>query len=148
MYFLTRIWPIKQKKIGKKIKSIISTIIICAIHDLPLRGKTDKTAVFNDLLKFRQEADDLVLLHHLNDGTKNASYVSHRTQNEIIDICATSLRSTIIEDVKKNEMFSILADKTKNVAGVKQLSLVVRYFESSTKCIREDFLGWPYFRGA
>lgn len=49
----------------KKLKSIISTIIICAIHGLPLRGKTDKTAVFNDLLKFRQEADDLVLLHHL-----------------------------------------------------------------------------------
>jgi len=34
-----------------KLKPIISSLLFCAIHNLPIRGDTDNTAVFNDLIQ-------------------------------------------------------------------------------------------------
>lgn len=126
----------------KKIKPILSSILFCALHDLPLRGKTDEHAVFNDLLKFREESGDITLADHLKNAPKNATYISHRIQNELIEISATVLRHDLIEKVKSNEVFSILADETMDTSGTEQLSLGVRYFDKTENCIKEDFLGF------
>lgn len=127
----------------EKFKPIISSIILCAVHDLLLRGKTDEYAVFNELLKFREESGDLTLSEHLKKCTQNATYILHRTQNEIINICATVLRHEIIENIKYNEIFSILIDETMDFSGTEQLPLCgKRYFNKKDKCIMEDFLGF------
>lgn len=125
-----------------KLKPIVSSIIFCATHDLPLRGKQDTHAVFNDLLRFREESGDVTLADHLKHGPKNASYISHRVQNVLIETSANVLRNELIGKINSNEIFSILADETMDISGVEQLSLGVRYFDTSDKCIKEDFLGF------
>ncbi|XP_028145905.2 52 kDa repressor of the inhibitor of the protein kinase-like [Diabrotica virgifera virgifera] len=132
----------KQIKSNRaKLKSIVSSILFSALHDLPLRGHTNEDAVFDNLLHFRKEAGDSVLEDHLKNAPKNAMYISHRTQNEI-DLCATVLREELVTKINDNEIFSILADETMDITGTEQLSLGVRYFDKSENCIREDFLGF------
>lgn len=41
-------------------------------------------------------------------GIQNAKYTSHQIQNEV--------RSTIIKEVKDSQVFSLLADETKDIA--------------------------------
>jgi len=54
---------------------------------MPLRGKTDETAIFNSLLKCRVDAGDTILNDHLQNSAANTTYTSHRIQNELINIC-------------------------------------------------------------
>jgi len=64
-----------------KLKPIVTSLLFCALHNLPIRGDNDNTAVFNNLLEFRINAGDLVLKSHLEKSPKNALYISHRVQN-------------------------------------------------------------------
>lgn len=61
-----------------KLIPIIKTIVFCGIHNMPLRGKTDETAIFNSLLKFRVDAGDTILNDHLQNSAANSTYTSHR----------------------------------------------------------------------
>lgn len=125
-----------------KLKSIVSCVLFCALHDLPLRGKTNSNAIFDDLLQFRVHSGDETLQKHFETAPKNATYVSHRTQNDLIDACADVLRYDLIHTINNSESFSVLADETMDVAGTEQLSLAARYFDPATNVVREDFLGF------
>ncbi|XP_047103497.1 uncharacterized protein LOC124722368 [Schistocerca piceifrons] len=125
-----------------KLKSLVSCVLFCALHDLPLRGKTNSSAVFDDLLQFRVQSGDERLRKHFEGAPKNATYVSHRTQNDLIDVCAEVLRNDLINTINNSESFSVLADKTVDIAGTEQLSLSARYFDLATNVVREDFLGF------
>ncbi|XP_042913321.2 52 kDa repressor of the inhibitor of the protein kinase-like [Parasteatoda tepidariorum] len=129
-----------------KLRSIIPTILFIAEHELPFRGKNDEGSVFKDLLRFRVESGDEVLKAHLKSGARNALYISHQIQNELIQTCVDVLREEIIKDVKKASAFSVLADETADISGTEQLSIGVRYvhFDESNKktTIREEFLGF------
>lgn len=123
----------------KKLFPIISTIIFCGTHDLPLRGTMKGN--FEDLLDFRVESGDHLLAEHLTTSNKNAKYTSHQTQNELISICGALIRKDIIEEVNFSDGFSILADESADIAGIEQLSLGVRFVDK-THCVREEFLGF------
>lgn len=128
----------------KKLVPIISSILFLATHDLPLRGKTDESSVFVNLLKLRVEAGDSELEDHLKSAAGNAKYTSHRIQNEIISIARDEVRSLII-DRCKNCYFSILADETADISGVEQLSIGIRFIEEQPNkkyCVKEEFLGF------
>lgn len=55
---------------------------------------------FYDLLQFRIESGDETLRDHFKHCNKNAIYTSPRIQNEIIDICGTTLREMILKDAR------------------------------------------------
>lgn len=80
------------------------------------------------------------MAEHLNDSAKNATYLSSKTQNEIIQICGKIIQSKIVNNKNKCQCFSVLADETTDVAGIEQLSLSVRYFVTEKKQIMEEFL--------
>lgn len=82
-----------------KLRPIISSIIFCSTHDLALRGKQSDSGNFQDLLKFRVEADDSVLEEHFKTCTKKTKYISHRIQNEWLNICGLIIRKNIIEKI-------------------------------------------------
>ncbi|KAJ8320059.1 hypothetical protein KUTeg_001646 [Tegillarca granosa] len=63
--------------------SIIKTIILCGKQNIALRGKTDDSSNFRELLKFRAETDE-ALNYHLQNSPPNAKYISHQTQNDFI----------------------------------------------------------------
>ena len=129
-----------------KLRSITSTVLFSAQHDLPLRGKNDQGSVFTDMLHFRIESGDEVLKNHLECGPKNALYVSHQIQNELIQTCADILKEQIICDVKKASVFSVLADETADISGTEQLSIGVRFLRcdegTGQLTVCEEFLGY------
>lgn len=69
---------------------------------MSLKGKTDETAIFNSLLKYRVDAGDAILNDHLQNSSANATYISNRIQNEFINICNQVLLEHIIKDVKES----------------------------------------------
>jgi len=128
-----------------KLISIVKSIVFCGTNNIPLRGSTDETAIFNNLLKFRIDTGDNILNDHLLNSPSNATYISHRIQNEIIDICNEILREHIINDVKKIQFFSIIVDESSDISGTEQLSIGVRFVHKMPTdefCVREEFLGF------
>ena len=55
-------------------------------------------------------------------GPRNAKYTSHQIQNEILDTLAEMVRASIINEVKESEVFSLMADETKDLKKKEQIS--------------------------
>ncbi|XP_008184759.1 52 kDa repressor of the inhibitor of the protein kinase-like [Acyrthosiphon pisum] len=125
----------------KRLVPILSSIVFCATHDLTIRGKLSCSGNFHDLLKFCVESGDSVLSEHLSTCHSKSKYTSHRIQNEFILLCGNVLCDQIIREVNSSLSFSLLTDETFDIAGIEQLSIGVRYVDSS-KTIREEFLGF------
>jgi hypothetical protein len=75
----------KIKSYWKKLIPIIKTIDFCGTKNIPLRGNTDDTAIFNILLEFRIDVGDMTLNDLLLNSSANATYISHRVQWRIVD---------------------------------------------------------------
>ena len=137
----------------KKLVSIVDTIKLCGRQGIALRGHRDdskyhpevgsfsegRVGNFIELLNFRVRAGDKVLEEHLKNAPKNASYISKTTQNELIKSCGQIITDTIINEVKRNKCFSIIADEAADCSNKEQLSLVLRFVDG-TQNIREDFV--------
>ncbi|XP_046906195.1 zinc finger MYM-type protein 1-like [Hypomesus transpacificus] len=65
---------------------------------------------------------------------RNATYLGHNTQNEMIDCLAEMVRSSIITEVKQSEVFSIMVDETKDISKKEQMSFLVRYYYNGSIC--------------
>ena len=129
-------------------KSIVKTVIFCGQNNIPLRGKRDDNpddrnlqGNFQALLEFRIDSGDLKLNEHLENAPRNATYRSKTIQNEIIETVGNYISSKIIAEVKQSRMFSVMADEAADVSNKENLSLVLRYVDSS-KNIREEFVGF------
>ncbi|XP_025192119.1 zinc finger MYM-type protein 1-like [Melanaphis sacchari] len=112
-----------------KLKPIISTILFCGTHDLPLRGKKSDSGILKD---------------HFLTNVGNAKYSSHRTQNELITLCGKILKEEIVCEANAANAFSIISDESADISGVEQLTIVIRFLDkqSSPIKIREEFLGF------
>ena len=135
----------------QKLKPIIKTVIFCGKQNIPLRGHRDELKDLYDcekncgnflsLLQFRVDSGDTVLKEHLETSAGNAKYTSKTVQNELIDVIGHYIQDTIVDEVKKNQYFSILADEATDCSNKEQLPLVIRYVDSKND-IREVFVGF------
>ena len=64
---------------------------------------------------------------------KSTTYRSKTSQNAIIDICGAMISERIIEVVHSQKFFAILADEATDVSNAEQLSIVIRYVDSSSE---------------
>ena len=119
-------------------KSIVKTVIFCGQNNIPLRGKRDDNpddsnlqGNFQALLGFRIDSGAVKLKEHLENAPRNATYRSKTIQNEIIETVGNYLSSKIIAEVKQTRMFSTMADEAADVSNKENLSLVLRYVDSS-----------------
>jgi len=126
----------------RKLSSIIKTIVYCGTHDIALRGKQSDEGNFHDLLDFRMDAGDVVLIDHFNTCTSKTKYTSTRIQNELIKVCGTVIQNEIVEKINNSLAFSILADETADISGIEQMSIGIRYLDLITMDIKEEFLGF------
>jgi hypothetical protein len=76
---------------------------------------------------------------------RNATYISQKIQNEIVATCGDIIVEAITNRITQSGFFSVLVDKTTDVAGIAQLSLCIRYVDNVKKedyRVGEDFIGF------
>lgn len=88
----------------ERIKPIIETILLCGRQGLPTRGHQDSGRIvlgeeplendgnFRALLSYRTSDGDVMLTKHLTEASSNATYLSGKMLNEIIDLCGTLIQ--------------------------------------------------------
>ena len=64
---------------------------------------------------------------------KIAKYTSLDIQNEVIEVLSSLVRNKMVEDVRKAELFTIMADGTTDRNRNKIQGLVCRYLSSDKK---------------
>ncbi|XP_039206203.1 52 kDa repressor of the inhibitor of the protein kinase-like isoform X2 [Crotalus tigris] len=133
----------------KKLYSILSTIVFCGTHDIPLHGET-KTGNMQSLLAFRVEAGDVTLREHLENEAGNARDVSSQIENELIKLCVDAIREEIVSAANGSAGFSVLVGESAEISGEDHLSLGVRFVDVSgaKPQVREEFLGFAALKGA
>ena len=60
------------------------------------------------------------------DSPQNAKYTSKITQNELLHASAKVITEKITDEIRRAQFFSIIADETRDVSRVEQLSLCFR----------------------
>uniref|UniRef100_A0A3Q3KEU8 TTF-type domain-containing protein n=1 Tax=Monopterus albus TaxID=43700 RepID=A0A3Q3KEU8_MONAL len=124
------------KENRERMRSIIETILFCGRQEIALREPTENDGNFRALLRFRAQAGDTALMQHINQST----------QNEIIDIIGDIIVQKISKKVNTAQCFTVLADEMRDCSGKEQLSVCVRYVDSTQgegqHVIREDFISF------
>ena len=69
----------------------------------------------------------------LSDVPKNATFRSKTIQNQIIDVIGEYITDKIVDEVKKSKIFSVLCDEASDVSNKEQMSMVLRYLDSTKK---------------
>jgi len=84
---------------------------------------------FIDLLKFRVDSGDTILINHFKTASGKSKYVSDQIQNEIIQICGLVIRTDIVAQINNSVAFFLLADETADIAGKEQLSIINKIYQ-------------------
>ena len=81
-----------------------------------------------------------MLEQHLKTCSKNASYISKTSQNDLISCCGQFITELVVRKIKENQFFSILADEASDCSNQEQLSLVIRYVDIFVKLTIKQFV--------
>ena len=79
-----------------------------------------------------------MLENHLRTCSKNVSYISKASQNELIYRCSIYIKDILVKEIIENRFFSILTDKASDCSNPEKLPLVIRFVDGSGE-IREFF---------
>jgi hypothetical protein len=120
-------------------EAIIISLKMSAIQGIAFRGYLENEfsiyqGNFLELMKVL-----IILLKKMN-GPKNARYLHHSIQKELIHIMASMIINKISSELDKSMYFAIMIDETKDTTKSEQLSVVVRYYYN--KEIKKRFLGF------
>lgn len=121
-----------QRMINISIMHRLIDIALClAKNGKSLRGHNENIdsvskRLFLEMVDLLKKYDSL-LSEHLENGPKNASYISNRIQNDILLSIQNVIKRNISSKVN-NTVISIIADETSDCSHFEQLSVCVRYF--------------------
>lgn len=131
-----------MKENREYVKTIGETLLLTATQNIAQRAHDEKHGEnkgnFLSIIELVGKHDKLV--ERKMTGQRNATYLSHGTQNEVLDCLAEMVRKTIISEVAQSEAFSIMVDETKDVSKKEQMSFVIRYYYNGS--ILESFLAF------
>lgn len=123
------------------IKTIAEVLLLTATQNMPQRGheeSQDSKNKGNFLAILDEIAKHDSFIQQRLEASGNAKYTSHQIQNEMLQTLAEMVQKQIIAEVKESEVFSVMADETKDLKKKEQMSLVVRYYYNGA--IHESFL--------
>ena len=130
------------------LKSLFETIIFCGKNNIALRGTRDDdprnpslSGNFQALLEFRIDSGDQTLKHHLETAPRNATYVSKTIQNEMITSVGAIIVNNLSQEIRDSKYFCIMSDEAADISNKENLSVVIRFLDS-TKKVREEFVGF------
>ena len=98
---------------------------------------------FQALLEFRIDSGDQTLKHYLKTALRNASFISKTIQNEMITTVGAIIVNNLSQEIRDSKYFSIMSDEAADISNKENLSVVIRFLDS-TKTVREEFVGF-YF---
>ena len=85
------------------------------------------------------EHDPVLKQHLYTPGMKNATYVSPRSQSDIIDVIGRGvIQQALLQDITGATIFTIMSDEVTTFTK-EELALVVRFVDNNDN-IREEFL--------
>ena len=100
------------------IRQIVRAILFLGKQGLPFRGDNEDLNItknpgnFLALLKCFSESDSILFDHLNKPRAKNATYISPRSQNEIINVIGHDIiLANIVAEVKQSKFYSVLADE-------------------------------------
>ena len=96
---------------------------------------------FRSLVSLMSRHNDVVR-KRLDEGPHNASWLGHHIQDELIQIMADTVLSSITAELHEASFYTIIADETKDISKHEQLSIVLRYVYDGI--VRERFLGFVH----
>lgn len=102
---LSKAYADKVKNNRLALESIIYIIILCAQTNTPFRDRTDETSNFSLMVKHTANTD-IPLPQHL-ERSRRATYLGHRTQNDLITLCGNQIRSDILDSCLKSKYYTI-----------------------------------------
>ena len=124
---------------------IIAAILYCGRQCIALRGDCESTighgnpGNFLAMLKIMAEHDPVLKQHLYTPGMKNATYVSPRSQSDIIDVIGRGvIQQALLQDINGATIFTIMSDEV-TTFNKEELALVVRFVDNNDN-IREEFL--------
>ena len=130
------------------LKSLFKTIIFCGRNNIALGGPRDDdpqndslSGNFQALLEFRIDSSDQTLQHHLKTAPRNATYISKTIQNEMITTVGAIIVNNLSQEIRDSKYFSIMSDEAADISNKENLSVVIRFLDS-TKTVREEFVGF------
>ena len=73
---------------------------------------------------------DVILAVHVQSAqekTKNVTYFSNTSQNEIINLLGETIKEKMISEIKDAKYFTIMLDSTPDIGYEEQVSEILRY---------------------
>jgi len=137
----------KQRQIAANrsaVANIFRVVLYLSKLCLPFRGHSDKCGkkgLVVELIHYLAENDNIVLKQHLSTAPRNATYLGHRSQNEMITIIGNSIKAEILRQVREAKIFCFMVDETRDLAHLDQLIIVARYIKKGATVIQERLIG-------
>ena len=122
--------------------TLAEVLLMCAKQNMALRGHRESAESSNrgnflaimDLIVNH----DSVIKEKLH-GQRNAVYTSPQIQNHLLQLMGNAVRQRIIKAVQEATVFAILADESKDVNKIEQLSIAVRYVDIDNASVMSVF---------
>lgn len=111
----------RKKKVEENctyIKTIADVLLLTASQNIAQRGHRESDDSHNKghfLTILEEIAKHDPLIEKRMNACGNAKYTSHQIQNEVLEGLAEMVQSEIIREVKESEVFSVIADETKDL---------------------------------
>lgn len=105
-----------------------------ARQGLAFRGdENEENSNFNQILLLLSRYNPILKKWLENKAFRkhNVTYLSHQSQNEFIDLLSAEIKKKVIAEIKEADVYSIMADTTLDISHRDQLSVCIRYVNSS-----------------
>ena len=117
---------------------IVTSIAFLSKQGLAIRGKTDASSNFQQLLLLR--SGDSGGLQRCLARSRN-KWISHDIQNEILQLLSDDVLRRIISEIRQAQYYSLMIDETMDCSRHEQLVICFRYCDSQLE-IHELFTGF------